>query len=211
MILTVADHPPGLDDGEFGKGRDRDRRIDAVQAIDRAAVDDENAGRLGIEVGAAGERRLDAHALAGDGTAPGARPPRPRARRRRRAARRPPRATPAAASVDDDRRDRASCPCWIDAAGVADRMGEDRAFGLRRPEPARTSRRRLVPRQRRGCAAPRSPAPGSRRRSRPATAHRWRGRSAPGSTGKRRLADAELREAARARLAWVFRLPSAPT
>ena len=63
---------------------------------------------------------------------------------------------------------------------MAHRMGEDRAFRLRRPRPDRTSRRRLFLLARRGSGAPRSPRRGSPPRSRPATARRSGLRSAHG-------------------------------
>ena len=101
-------------------------------------------------------------------------------------------------------------PFLSDAAGMADRMREDRAFGLGDRAPARISRRRLLRPARRGSGARRSPRPGSRPRSRPATARRCRGRSARGCAAIAASSTPSARSRS-TRLACVFRLPSAPT
>ena len=46
MILTVATICPARHDREFRHGRDRDRRVDAVQPVDSGAIDDDEPGLL---------------------------------------------------------------------------------------------------------------------------------------------------------------------
>ena len=53
-------HAPGLDRREFRQRRDGQARIEAVQRVDRRAVDDEQPGRLRIEVAAAGAGLVEA-------------------------------------------------------------------------------------------------------------------------------------------------------
>ena len=66
MILTVADHAAGLDHREFRQRRNGDGRIDAVQPVDQRLVDRQHAGRVGIEIAAAGEGLFDEDARPGD-------------------------------------------------------------------------------------------------------------------------------------------------
>jgi hypothetical protein len=64
--LTVAIISPsttGLKAASVAKG---DGFVDAVDAVDRGAVDHQHAGFRREQIGAAGEGALDMHALAGD-------------------------------------------------------------------------------------------------------------------------------------------------
>ena len=61
-----CDHLAGDDRLVGRQRRDGDRFIDAVEAVDRFLVDDEHAGALRKQIGAAGEGAIDMHAFAGD-------------------------------------------------------------------------------------------------------------------------------------------------
>ena len=66
MILTVATIRPGSTIANSGKRRHRDCRVDPIEPVDLGTVDDQKAGRLGVEVRAPGEGSFDAHMIAGD-------------------------------------------------------------------------------------------------------------------------------------------------
>ena len=61
--LDRRHHLAGLDRRIFGDGGDGDCRIDAVDRVDQRPVDRENAGGPGMQIDAAGRRRLDLDAV----------------------------------------------------------------------------------------------------------------------------------------------------
>ena len=65
MILTVATIWRGSTAGEGRQGRHGDRLVELVQRIDALVIDDRQPGLAGEVIAAAGERRGDLDALAG--------------------------------------------------------------------------------------------------------------------------------------------------
>ena len=66
-ILTVAIISPGTTGLERRQRRKGDGFVDAVDAVDRGAIDHQHAGARREQVGAAGKGALDIDAVAGDG------------------------------------------------------------------------------------------------------------------------------------------------
>ena len=64
MIFTVATMRPASTGANSGKRRDGQAGIEAVQRVDRRAVDDEEPGAFRVEIAAAGARLVEADILA---------------------------------------------------------------------------------------------------------------------------------------------------
>ena len=65
--LDRRDHLPRLDDREGRQGAERHRLVDEVEPVEPVAVEDQQAARLGEQIGAAGEGRRRRDIRAGDG------------------------------------------------------------------------------------------------------------------------------------------------